>query len=102
MGYVNVAAMVAKTANGKLIMGYPGNSFHPMRALRRDEAALIVQRLVDKETDRTIKITGQLAPGATLSIDGKNIQPADDGHFEIEVNQNNTQPTTVAVYSTQR
>lgn len=102
VGYVNVASQVAKTANGKLIVGYPGNSFHPLRALRRDEAALIVQRLVDKETDRKFLISGQLAPGATLSIDGKNIQPADDGHFEIELNQNTAQPTTVAVYSQQR
>ncbi|MBV9866299.1 MAG: S-layer homology domain-containing protein [Abitibacteriaceae bacterium] len=102
VGYVNAAATMAKTANGKLIVGYPSNFFLPMRALRRDEAALIVQRLIDKATDRTIRITGQLAPGATVSIDGVNVQPADDGRFEIEVKQNSAQPTTVAVTSQQR
>lgn len=102
VGYVNAAATMAKTANGKLIVGYPSNFFLPLRALRRDEAALIVQRLIDKATDRTIRITGQLAPGATVSIDGVNVQPADDGRFEIEVKQNSAQPTTVAVTSQQR
>ena len=53
-GYVNVASTVAKTKNGRLIVGYPSNFFLPLKELRRDEAALIVERLIDKETNRRI------------------------------------------------
>ena len=61
--YVYVATSIARTRTGKLMIGYPSNFYLPMKALRRDEAALIVQRLIDKETNRRIAVSGRDGAG---------------------------------------
>src|SRR5205823_2708979 len=97
VGYVNVASTIAKTSRGKaVIVGYPANVFKAMKPLRRDEAALITQRLIDKETTRTVKVSGQLMPGTTVSINGHAVQPNEDGDFSFEISQNTSEPMTVA------
>ncbi|HEX8833935.1 MAG TPA: S-layer homology domain-containing protein [Abditibacteriaceae bacterium] len=96
-GYVNVASTVAKTQTGKLIVGYPSNFFLPMKSLRRDEAALIVQRLIDKETNRRVAVSGQLAPGASVTINSRTVEANDQGEFSFVIEQNTAEPTTVAV-----
>ena len=96
-GYVNVASTVAKTRTGKVIVGYPSNFFLPLSPLRRDEAALTVQRLIDKETNRRVAVSGQLSPGATLTINSQNIEVNDDGQFSIFIDQNTAEPTTLTV-----
>ncbi|MDF2439289.1 MAG: hypothetical protein JWN98_273 [Abditibacteriota bacterium] len=96
IGYVNVASTVAKTQGGRLIMGYPSNLFMPNKNLRRDEAALIVQRLIDKETNRRVSVSGQLAPGAIVTINNRTVEAQDDGQFSFVIEQN-SDPVTVAV-----
>jgi hypothetical protein len=96
-GYVNVASTVAKTKNGRLIVGYPSNFFMPLKELRRDEAALIVERLIDKETNRRIPVSGQSAPGAVVTINSHTVETNDQGQFAFVLDQNSAEPTTVAV-----
>lgn len=96
-GYVNVATTVAKTQAGRLIVGYPSNFFLPTKELRRDEAALIVQRLIDKETNRRVTVSGQLAPGAVVTINSRTVEANDSGQFSFVLEQNTAEPTTVAV-----
>jgi hypothetical protein len=99
-GYVFVASSIARTQGGKLIVGYPSNFFLPMKPLRRDEAALIVQRLIDKETNRRVSISGAMVPGALLSINGKNVETDDEGRFSLTMTQNTAEPASVAVLFT--
>jgi hypothetical protein len=101
-GYVFVASSLARTAGGKLIVGYPSNFFLPLKPLRRDEAALIVQRLIDKETNRRVTISGMMVPGALVQINGKNVEAKDDGSFEFTIVQNTAEPTSVAVLGPNR
>ncbi len=101
-GYVYVASSVAKTSSGKLIVGYPSNFYMPKNPLRRDEAAMVVQRLVDKETNRKLYVSGQMVPGATVTINGRNVQAADDGQFSFVIEQNNADPMSVAVIDRRR
>jgi hypothetical protein len=96
-GYVYVASTIAKSSSGKLIVGYPSNFYMPMKPLRRDEAAIITQRLIDKETNRRIAVSGQMVPGATVTINGRTVEADDQGRFSFVIEQNTTQPTTVAV-----
>jgi hypothetical protein len=99
---VNVASTVAKTRTGKVIVGYPSNFFLPLSPLRRDEAALTVQRLIDEETNRRVAVSGQLSPGATLTINSQNIEVNDDGQFSLYIDQNTAEPTTLTVLGNTR
>ena len=101
-GYVNVASTVAKTKTGRVIVGYPSNFFLPLSPLRRDEAALTVRRLIDKETSRRVAVTGQLSPGATLQINGENVEANDEGQFTLYIDQNTAEPTTLTVLGNNR
>lgn len=100
-GYVNVASTVAKTGTGKPIMrGKPTNLFEPNRNLRRDEAALIVQRLIDRESNRRVNVSGAIVPGATVTINSKAVEADDNGLFAFSVETNSAAPVTVAVIDT--
>jgi hypothetical protein len=94
-GYVNVA--VTAKAGGRLIVGYPSNFFLPLKSLRRDEAALIVQRLIDKDANRRITVSGAMVPGAVVTINNRTVEAADDGGFQFVIEQDTTNPITVAV-----
>ena len=97
-GYVNVASTIAKTASGKPMMkGKPNNFFEPEKLLRRDEAALIVQRLIDRETTRRITVSGAMVPGATVTINSRAVQADAQGQFAFSFDANTSVPTTVAV-----
>lgn len=97
-GYVNVASTVAKTASGRPIMrGKPSNFFEPEKELRRDEAALIVQRLIDRETTRRITVSGAMVPGATVTINSRAVEADDQGQFAFSIDTSTSLPTTVAV-----
>jgi hypothetical protein len=104
VGYVNVATMAAnaKSAGNKLIVGYPSNFFLPMKSLRRDEAALIVQRLIDKDANRRITVSGAMMPGAVVTINNSTVEAADDGAFSFIIEQDSAAPITVAVTDSRR
>jgi hypothetical protein len=101
-GYVYVASTIAKTNTGKLIVGYPSNMFLPLNPMRRDAAALVVQRMVDKETNRKISVSGMLIPGTSVTINGKRVEANDDGSFLFTLEQNTADPTSVAVIDRRR
>lgn len=96
--YVNVATMVAKTSSGKPMMrgGYD-NLFHPESNLRRDEAALIVQRLIDRETTRRITVSGAMVPGTLVTLNSRTIEADDSGQFAFSFDANTAQHTTLVV-----
>jgi len=97
-GYQNVASTVAKTAQGRpIVKGNHSNLFEPLRDLRRDEAALIVQRLIDRETTRRITVSGAMVPGATVTINSRSVEADDQGQFAFSIDTSNAVPTTVAV-----
>jgi hypothetical protein len=97
VGYVNVASVIAKTTGGKAIVrGYPSNFFFPNKLLQRDEAALIVERLIDQQTNRRLHVSGQLAPGATVTINNQTVKAKDDGQFSFVLEQTG-EPMTIAV-----
>ncbi|HID08336.1 MAG TPA: hypothetical protein EYP10_14440, partial [Armatimonadetes bacterium] len=83
-GYIVVAATEAPKARGKLILGYPGNSFKALRPLSRAEAAAMMTRFLDRDVERRIAIAGALAPGVKLTINGKTIE-SQTGTFREEV-----------------
>jgi uncharacterized repeat protein (TIGR01451 family) len=100
-GYVTVASTIAKTASGRPIMrGKPSNFFLPEQNLRRDEAALIVQRLIDRDTTRRITVSGAMVPGTTVTINSRAVQADDQGQFAFSIDTSTSQPTTVAVLDT--
>lgn len=45
--------------------GTAQNTFEPNQDLRRDQAALVVQRLIDRETTRRVSVSGAITPGAS-------------------------------------
>jgi hypothetical protein len=100
-GYVNVASTIAKTAAGRpMIRGTAENRFEPDSELRRDQAALVVQRLIDRETTRRVSVSGAIVPGALVSINSRNIEADEQGKFSFSFDLNTSTPTTVAVVDT--
>lgn len=95
-GYVNVASTVAKSAGGRLIVGYPSNFFLPNKSLRRDEAALIVQRLIDKDANRRVPVSGAMVPGAVVTINNRTVEASDNGQFQFVIEQSG-EPTSISV-----
>ncbi|MBW3636544.1 MAG: S-layer homology domain-containing protein [Armatimonadetes bacterium] len=96
--YVNVATTVAKTSNGKpIVRGTVDNRFLPEKELRRDEAALFVQRLIDRETTRRITVSGTMVPGTTVTINSRSVVADNEGRFAFSIDTNTAVPTTVAV-----
>ena len=96
VGYVNVASTVAKSAGGRLIVGYPSNFFLPNKSLRRDEAALIVQRLIDKDANRRVPVSGAMVPGAVVTINNRTVEATDNGQFQFVIEQG-SEPTSISV-----
>lgn len=97
-GQVNAVTMLTKTSTGQPIMrGTKENTFEPNAALRRDQAALVVQRIIDRETTRTITVSGAITPGAIVSINSKPVQADGQGRFGFSFDLNTAVPTTVAV-----
>ena len=97
-GVVNATTMLTKTSAGQPIMrGTTGNKFEPNIALRRDQAALVVQRIIDRETTRSITVSGAITPGAVVSINSKPVQADAQGRFGFAFDLNTSVPTTVAV-----
>ena len=97
-GDVNVATMLAKTGAGQPILrGTAANTFEPNQNLRRDQAALVVQRLIDRETTRKISVSGAVAPGAVVSINSKPIEADGQGRFAFTFDLNTALPTTIFV-----
>ena len=97
-GIVNATTMLTKTSTGQPIMrGTKENNFDPNSALRRDQAALVVQRIIDRETTRSITVSGAITPGAVVTINSKPIQADSQGRFGFSFDLNTAVPTTVAV-----
>ena len=97
-GPINAVTMLTKTNIGQPIMrGTKGNKFDPNSALRRDQAALVVQRIIDRETTRSITVSGAITPGAVVTINSKPIQADGQGRFGFSFDLNTAVPTTVAV-----
>ena len=94
--YVNIATEM-RTANGKrLVQGIPGNLFLPMKDLRRDEAAMLVHRMIDNNRVQRIHISGAIEAGATVTINNQTVMPNPDGQFSLVIVPD-TQPSSVAV-----
>jgi uncharacterized repeat protein (TIGR01451 family) len=94
--YVNIATQL-RTTNGKtLVRGVPGNLFMPMKNLRRDEAALLVHRMIDNNRVQRIDISGAVAAGATVTINNQTVMPNPDGQFSLVIVPDN-QVSSVAV-----
>ena len=97
-GPVNAVTMLTKTSTGQPIMrGTQNNKFDPNSALLRDQAALVVQRIIDRETTRTITVSGAITPGAVVTINSKPVQADGQGRFGFSFDLNTAVPTTVAV-----
>lgn len=97
-GPVNAVTMLTKTSIGQPIMrGTKDNKFDPNSALRRDQAALVVQRIIDRETTRSITVSGAITPGAVVTINSKPVQADSQGRFGFSFDLNTAVPTTVAV-----
>ena len=97
-GVVNATTMLTKTSNGQPIMkGTRENTFLPNADLRRDQAALIVQRIIDRETTRSVTVSGAITPGAIVSINSQPVRPDAQGRFGFSFDLNTAVPTTVAV-----
>ncbi|RYX85198.1 hypothetical protein EON83_06280 [bacterium] len=100
-GSVNVATTIAKTSAGRPMMrGTGANTFDPTADLRRDQAALIVQRLIDRETTRRVTVSGSIVPGAIVSINSRQISADGTGSFSFGLDVTTSAPTTVAVVDT--
>ncbi len=95
VGHVNAA--VLSQAGGHIIKGYPSNFFLPMKPLNRAEAAMIVERLIDKDANKRITVSGAMVPGAVVTINNRTVEAADDGAFQFVIEQDNTNPITIAV-----
>lgn len=102
-GYINVASTVARTNDGRpLLQGTKDNSVLPQEPLRRENAALIVNRVINREMTRVVSVSGALAPGAVVSINSQAVTPDPQGQFTLTFPLNTTTPTTVAVLTTGR
>ena len=97
-GVANAITMLTKTSTGQPIMrGTAQNTFEPNAALRRDQAALVVQRIIDRETTRSVSVSGAITPGAIVSINSKPVESDAQGRFGFSFDLNTSVPTTVAV-----
>ncbi len=83
--YVNIATQLRTTDNKTLARGVPGNLFMPMKNLRRDEAALFVHRMIDNNRVQKISISGEVASGATVTINNQTVMPDTDGKFSLVI-----------------
>jgi uncharacterized repeat protein (TIGR01451 family) len=83
--YVNIATQLRTTDNKTLARGKPGNIFNPMANLRRDEAALLVHRMIDNNRVQKISISGEVATGATVTINNQTVMPDTDGKFSLVI-----------------
>lgn len=100
-GVVNATTMLTKTSTGQPIMrGTKENTFEPNAALRRDQAALVVQRIIDRETTRSVSVSGAITPGAVVTINSKPVESDAQGRFGFSFDLNTALPTTVAVVDT--
>jgi len=94
--YVNIATQL-RTANGKtLVRGVPGNLYLPLKNLRRDEAALLVHRMIDNNRVQRITISGAIEAGATVTINNQTVVPNPDGQFSLIIVPDNA-PASMAV-----
>ena len=97
-GAVNVASTVARTSNGRPIMrGTTGNEYQPQKDLRRDQAAVVVQRLIDRETTRRVTVSGAIVPGAIVSINSRPVEADAKGAFNFAFDLNTSVATTILV-----
>lgn len=76
--------------------GIPGNLFLPMKNLRRDEAALLVHRMIDNNRVQKITISGAVEAGATVTINNQTVVPNPDGQFSLVIVPDNA-PASMAV-----
>jgi uncharacterized repeat protein (TIGR01451 family) len=83
--YVNIATQLRTTEGKTLARGKPGNIFNPMANLRRDEAALLVHRMIDNNRVQKISISGEVATGATVTINNQTVMPDTDGKFSLVI-----------------
>jgi len=100
-GDVNAATTVAKTGTGNPIMrGTVDNRFLPLENLTRAQAALIVSRLIDRETTRRLTISGAIVPGAVVSINSRPVSADGNGQFSFSLDLLTSTPTTLSVIDT--
>ncbi len=84
VGYVAVATTNGGTAEGRLLVGYVDNRFLPNQNLTRGEAALVLERLLDRDSRSPLPVSGRVAKGHTLTIDGRPVSVTNNGRFRQE------------------
>lgn len=94
--YVNIATQLKTTSGKTLVRGVPGNLFLPQKNLRRDEAAMLVHRMIDNNRVSKITLSGAIEAGATVTINNQTVTPNPDGQFSMVIEPDN-QPSSVAV-----
>ncbi len=94
--YVNIATQLKTTSGKTLARGVPGNMFLPLKSLRRDEAAMLVHRMIDNNRVSRITLSGAIEAGATVTINNQTVVPNPDGQFSMIIEPDN-QPSSVAV-----
>lgn len=85
VGYVAVATTNGATAEGRLLVGYADNRFLPNQNLTRAEAALILERLLDRGRAVDVTASGVIARGHTVTINGRPVTSGDNGRFRQQV-----------------
>lgn len=81
VGYVAVATDREERGERPLLIGYTDNRFLPNQSLRRSEAALILERLLDHEDAVEVTASGTVAPGHTVEINGQPVTAGQNGRF---------------------
>jgi len=95
--YVNIATQIRTTSGKTLVRGIPGNLFLPLKNLRRDEAAMLVHRMIDNNRVAQIHISGAIESGATVTINNQTVLPNPDGQFSLVIVPDNQASSVAAI-----
>jgi uncharacterized repeat protein (TIGR01451 family) len=96
-GYVAVASTEAPKAGDQLIIGYPGNTFQAQKLIKRTEAAAMVERFIDRDVPNEVTVAGAVAPGASVTLNGRVIKGGAHGRFRERIAVVPGELTTIAV-----
>ncbi|MCC7492026.1 MAG: S-layer homology domain-containing protein [Fimbriimonadaceae bacterium] len=85
VGYVAVATTNGGAAEGRLLVGYADNRFLPQQNLTRAEAAMVLERLLDREGPHEIMASGRISRGHAVSISGQEVKADAGGRFRQQI-----------------
>ena len=86
IGYVAVATAEAGGGEGGVfLVGYSENKFLPDQTLTRGEAALVLERFVDRSSPQALPASGRIARGHQVTINGTPVSANESGRFRQRV-----------------